>query len=82
MPAPLVPGGTQHRLEPALEGRFDENFLSEEGMGHDNGSSRNVRTGKARTGRSGSASGTAGGSVGGAGFLGSMLANRSSTSAG
>ena len=29
MPGPLVPGRTQHRLEPALKGRLDEDVLSE-----------------------------------------------------
>ena len=82
MPALLLPGGTQHRLEPALKGRLDEDLLAKDGMSHGSGSSRKVRMGKARTGRSGSASGTAGGSVGTAGFLAWTLANRSITSAG
>ena len=62
MPAPLVPGRTQHRLKPFFKGGFDEDVLPEEGMGHGRGvSSGSVRIRNGRTGRSGSASGTAGG---------------------
>ena len=33
MPAPLVPGRTQHRLETAFKGRFDENVRCERAGG-------------------------------------------------
>src|SRR5207244_3000026 len=59
-----------------------ENVRVKERVGHESGSSGNMRTRNGRTGRSGSASGMAGGSVGFARFLASTLANRSSTSAG
>src|SRR5260221_10165420 len=81
MPAPFVPGITEHRLKPLSKRGFDEQIFAKEGMGHGSGSSRIVRTGKTRTGRSGSASGTASGSVTRCVIDASTLANRSTTSA-
>src|SRR5258708_4362951 len=82
MPAPFVPGITEHRLKPLSKRGFNKKFLSEEWMCHRENSSPNMRTGNTRDFRSESASGTAFGSVGGAACFDSMLVNRSTTSAG
>src|SRR5215470_2621555 len=76
MPGTVVPGGTQHGLEPSSKGGLDERVRSEKGVRHGSGSSRIGRMGKIRTGRSGSASGTALRSLGGASFFVSISANR------
>src|SRR6266487_360502 len=82
MPGTVVPGGTQHGLEPSREGGLDEWVCSEGGRCHAYHSSHIGRIGKIRTGRSASASGTALFILGGASFFFSMSAKRSATSAG
>ena len=82
VPGTIVPGVIQLCLEPSSEGGLDEWVFSEGGMRHGYDSSHIVRTGKIRTGRSGSASGRAGGSEGLASFLASRVAKCSETMAG
>jgi hypothetical protein len=82
MPGTVVPGGTQHGLEPSRKGGLDEWVCSEGGRRHGSSSSHIGRIGKIRTGRSASASGTALLILGGASFFVSISANRSATSVG
>src|SRR6266699_4238377 len=81
MEGPVVPSGTQRGLEPSSKGGLDERVRSEKRVSHGSGSTRLGRTGKIRTGRSGSVSGTALLILGGASFFVSISANRSATSA-
>src|SRR5258708_7920981 len=82
MPAPAVQRRTQHRLETECKGGLDEDLLVKEGMNHNSGSSHSWRIRNGRTGRSGSVSGTAFGGCATFACFASILANRSSTSAG
>jgi hypothetical protein len=82
MPAPLVPGITEHRLKPFRKRGFDKKFLSEKWMRYRADSSPDMQTGNTRDFRSESASGTAFGNFGVAVFFDSILVNRSTTSVG
>src|SRR5258707_5669183 len=46
MPAPFVPGITEHRLKPLSKRGFNKKILSEEWMCHRENSSPNMRTGR------------------------------------